>query len=265
METKALVLCVFAILIYYFHLFSLTEKVFAGGSFLIKDNATQEVVINHADKYIKNLYRPIWLSKQSSNSNQINWLELLIGAFIGWISGLFSVLIIDHLKEPNLIFEVGSISEDSTNKWRFIHIKIKNLKRKCLYSPFTTTIAFACKSIIKIKKKSFVGRWTSKEQPIGNISNVINIALVQPREDIHPYTVEQEAVEVAIGIKYENENEFYGFNNESYLPVHKGFRNMTYQFNKGEFNSEIIISTLGKTYSQKFKIYNKSKRRYQRI
>jgi len=40
------------------------------------------------------------------------------------------VLIIDHLKEPNLIFEVGSISEDSTNKWRFIHIKIKNLTPK---------------------------------------------------------------------------------------------------------------------------------------
>jgi len=192
-------------------------------------------------------------------SGGISWLELILGATIGWLLGLFSVLLVDYLKEPKLVFEVGSVAEDSSHNWRFLHVKIKNLKRKYRFSPFATAPAFECKAVIKIRDKSFVGRWTSKEQPIGNISDVINKALVHPRENIHPYTGEHDAVEVSIGIKYENEKEFYGFNNESYL--HKDFKNTAYQFSLGKFSGEIVVSTLGKTYSQKFRVHNKSQKR----
>lgn len=201
------------------------------------------------------------IAYQSRAENNVNWPEILIGAVIGWVLSLLSVLAIDHLKEPNLSFEIGSIGDDVAKQWRFIHIKIKNLKRKYKFSPFSTIPAFASKAIVKVEDKSFVGRWTSKEQPIGNISEVINKALVHPREDIYPYTGEHEAVEVAIGIKYENEDKFYGFNNESYLPTHKDLKNKKYEFRVGDFNGELVISTLGKNYTQKFVVHNKSKKR----
>lgn len=191
--------------------------------------------------------------------DQINWPELAAGAVVGWVSGLASVLLVDHLKKPKLVFEVGSIGEDSTHKWRFLHIKIKNLKKQYKFSPFSTNPAFECKAVVRIRNKSFIGRWTSKEQPIGNVSDVINKALVHPRETIHPYTGAYDTVEVSIGMKYENQKSFYGFNNESYL--HKDFKNPTYRFGPGDFEGEIIVSTLGKTYPQKFIIHNISKKR----
>lgn len=258
MKAKALVSIIITIFVYGLSLHPFAKSVLAGGS--LPGNAEAEV--NYPTEYFDKPQASVSPNRQTGSSREINWPELLLGAFIGWILGLFSVLIVDYLKEPNLIFEVGSISSgDPINKWRFIHIKVKNLKRKIWFSPFTTLSAFSCKVVVKIENKSFVGRWTSKEQPIGNISDIINKALVHPREDIHPYTGEYEAVEVAVGIKYENEDEFYGFNNESYLPTHKDLKNMAYQFGKGEFDGEIVVSTLGKTYSQKFKVYNKSQRR----
>ena len=268
MNNRILFLFIVAIFLYSFNLSVWPNMVYAEDSTYgrehsrIADNKTEKVTRTQANNYSKNLHKRTASNKYKNiKPVEINWPELLIGAIIGWLAGLFSVLLIDKLKEPNLVFEAGSISEDNSNKWRFIHIRIKNLKNKHWYNPFTSSPAFACKAIIKIGDKSFIGRWTSKEQPIGNISEVINKALVHPREDIYPYTVEQEAVELAIGIKYETEDEFYGFNNESYLHSQAGFRNTSNLFGIGKFDGEAIISTLGQIYTQKFIIHNKSKKR----
>jgi len=238
-------------------LFILPNIVIAGGgnsSNVSSITLETSNVLNQDDKASKiadNL-----LQKESIG---VNWPDILIGAIIGWLSGLASVVLIDYLKKPNISFEVGSEAEDTVHKWRFIHIRVKNLKKSGVLGLFGTLPAFSCKAIVRIDDKSFVGRWTSKEQPIGSIPDVINKALVHPREDIFPFTGDYEAVEIAVGIKYDGEVEFYGFNNESYL--HKDLKDNSRKYKAGIYDGSLTISTMGKVYSNKFKIYNNTNNR----
>ncbi|OGK64498.1 hypothetical protein A2313_04870 [Candidatus Roizmanbacteria bacterium RIFOXYB2_FULL_41_10] len=192
-----------------------------------------------------------------------SWQELLIGALLGWVLSFLSVWTIDKLKEPNLIFEIGSIADKHpTYKWKFVHIRVKNCKKLPKINPFTPSPAFECKAIIKIEDKVFIGRWTSKEQPIGNNpGDIVNKAFVHPRETIHPFTSDHESVEVVIGLKYEGEDNFYRFNNENYLYEQNGYKNKEWEFPKGTYDGEIEISTLGQIYKQPFKVMNKSNKR----
>lgn len=190
-------------------------------------------------------------------------LSMVVSAVLGGIVGFLLVMLVDYLKKPIILFEKGSEHLNNQKNWKFIHIRVGNFKRRFKYIPINTQPAFSTRAIISITdgktSKMFVGRWTSKAQPIGDVGNIINIALVHPREDIHPSDRKDEAVEIAVGLKYENENEFYGFNNESYL--HTNFKRQDLKFGIGQFNGEITLSTLGYKYSKKFQIHNSSKKR----
>jgi hypothetical protein len=190
-------------------------------------------------------------------------LYLIIETLSGGILAFLLVMLVDYLKKPIILFEKGSEAIGDKKHWKFIHIRVGNYKRRFKYIPINTQVAFSARVVISITDgedtKMFIGRWTSKAQPIGDVGNIINTALVHPREDIHPSDKKDEAVEIAIGLKYENENEFYGFNNESYL--HTDFKRQDLKFGTGQFNGEIALSTLGYKYSKKFQINNSSKKR----
>lgn len=187
----------------------------------------------------------------------------LLSILLGGVVGFLLVMLVDYLKKPVILFEKGSEALNSQKHWKFIHIRVGNFKRRFKYIPINTQPAFSTRAIISITDgkttKIFVGRWASKAQPIGGVGDIINTALVHPREDIHPSDKKDEAVEIAIGLKYENENEFYGFNNESYL--HPNFKRQDLKFGIGQFNGEITLSTLGYKYSKKFQINNSSEKR----
>ncbi len=197
-----------------------------------------------------------------------DWKSILIETIAGGLLGFSTVVFVERLKEPRLVFEVGTEDDDPINKRKFIHIRIKNLNKKFKYSPIGTSIASSAKALVKIEDKQFTGRWTSKGEPLiygpGNTPIAVNPneILVTPREDICPAPLgdDSEAVQVAIGMKYENENGFCGFNNESYL-YQPHLKNNKYQFGVGKFNGEIIIYTLGKKYSRRFKVHNPSTHR----
>lgn len=192
-------------------------------------------------------------------------LSIIISTLSGGILAFLLVILVDYLKKPIILFEKGSEAIGGKKHWKFIHIRVGNYKRRFKYIPINTQVAFSTRAVISITNgedtKMFIGRWTSKAQPIGDVSNIINTALVHPREDIHPSDKKDEAVEIAIGLKYENENEFYGFNNESYLHIDTGFKRQDLKFGTGQFNGEITLSTLGYKYSKKFQINNSSKKR----
>ncbi len=192
------------------------------------------------------------------------WLSVGILSLIGIAGGFIASYFIDELKKPLIKFKVGSIGKGIPGrKWRFIHIKIIN-KHKRKFSPFSVSPAFAVKATVKIGKEEFTGRWTSKGEPL--ISTLLgqiidpNAVLVVPREDIQPSKGEENAVEVAIGMKYEGETEFYGFNNESYLnqPL---LKNNKWKFASGNHKGKITLSTLGGIYTKEFIVHNKSKKR----
>lgn len=192
-----------------------------------------------------------------------DWKTILISTIAGGLLGFGTVILVEWLKEPNIVFEVGTEDDDPTNQRKFIHIKIRNLNKKFRYSPINTSIASSAKALIKIEDQQFIGRWTSKGEPLiygpGNIPIAVNPneILVTPREDICPAPLgdDNEVVQVAIGMKYENENEFYGFNNESYL-YQPHLKNNKRQFGQGEFVGEILIYTLGNKYNKRFRVYN---------
>ena len=194
---------------------------------------------------------------------QKDWITLVASVVFGGMLGLGTVIFVEKLKQPNLIFEVGNNVDDVNNKRRFIHIKIKNKDRNIKWIPLATNIASSARVILKIDRNIFTGRWTSKGEPLVYGSGGIPISvnpneiLVVPREDICPSNDDSEAVEVAIGLKYENETNFYGFNNESYL-YQPMLKNTKLSFGSGNHAGEIIVITMGKKYSHKFIVHNPS-------
>lgn len=194
-------------------------------------------------------------------------MSLIVSTLLGALIGFGTVILVEWLKTPNLIFERGSEDDDRNIRRKFIHIKVKNINRKIKFSPISTLTASSTRAIVKIADKEFNGRWTSKAEPLiygqGNIPIAVdpNAILTTPREDLQPSKNGEEAVQIAIGVKYENEDEFYGFNNESYLYQQSQLKNPNYKFGLGNFEGEITLLTLGKKYNQKFKVYNPSKNR----
>ena len=95
MRTKVLFLFVIAIVIC-FTSFFLPKEVFAGGASLVNGNKTNEAISTQPTKYINEQYKPATLNQsQQSKSGGLNWQELLLGAFIGWILGFLSVWVVD--------------------------------------------------------------------------------------------------------------------------------------------------------------------------
>lgn len=191
--------------------------------------------------------------------NTDSWSASVASLIIGGLIGFWTVVIVDKLKEPNIHFEVGSTDDDLNKNRRFIHIKVYNKSRKYKWSPLTTAVATSSKAIVKIDSKQFVGRWTSKSEPLVYTTNGVllnpNEILVTPREDICPAPNFEEAVQVAIGMKYDTEQDFYGFNNNSYM-YQPQLKNTNFQYGTGEWDGEITVMTLGNAYKKKFKIYN---------
>lgn len=203
------------------------------------------------------------ISPLLNNQLPVEWLAATIPIVFGGLIGLFTVIFVEKFKEPELSFDIGSIVDDPQNKRRFIHIKVTNKPKKIWFSPFTTNTATSSKASVKIEDKQFIGRWTSKAEPViygpGNqpIAIDVNTVLVTPREDINPASNNEDYVEVAIGIKYDGDGTFYGFNNESYL-YQTNLKNTKYEFGTGSFIGEIAVSTLGKQYTHKFIVHNLS-------
>lgn len=191
------------------------------------------------------------------------------------------VLITDALKKPKLVFGVGSGNigtMDSKKKHKFIHIKVKNYNKKFpfigLLQP-TTQVAFSTKATVIIDdggtEREFSGRWSNHPQPLpklfqanGKIVQIPDVnALVQGREDIHPQprkTKERvnEDKEITIGLKYEGENEFYVFNNESYIHTNSDYKNEKFKFSRGLYTGILILSSMGFLKAQKFRVHNES-------
>lgn len=251
-------------------IFMLSVKfLYAGGSATAKPTAS---IINTATPAVETTSTSPAKSEtpkdtQDNFLTSKDWLSIGIGAFLGWVLSLVTVLAIDYFKEPTLFFEVAPAGKDDpARKWKFIHIRIKNLKRKYKYSPFTTVPAFACKAVVNLRDKKFVGRWDSKAEPLNFVSGGavldLNAVLVAPREDIQPSPTgsDEEAVQVVIGLKYEGEKSFYCFNNENY--AHQpDFRLPKHKLPLGVFEGEIKVFTLGKICKRKFRVHNSSSKR----
>lgn len=234
-----------------------------------------KITLNFPDRQFLTTTNPLL-----SFDNQISTKDIML-VVIGGIVAYGLVLLTDILKKPKLVFEIESENigtMDNKTKHKFIHIKVKNYDKKFpfikLLQP-TTQVAFSTKATIIIDdngtQREFTGRWSNHPQLLpksfqanGKVVQIPDInALVQGREDIHPQSRKtktgiSEDKEVAIGLKYDNENEFYMFNNESYIYINNNFKDEKFKFSRGVYNGMLILSTMGFQRTQKFRIYDES-------
>lgn len=239
---------------------------------LISDN---KIILNFSDGQFLTTSNPL-----VSFDNQITTKDIVL-VVVGGIVAYGLVLLTDILRKPKLVFEIGSENigiMDNKKKHKFIHIKVKNYDKKFpfikLLQP-TTQVAFSTKATIIIDddgtQREFTGRWSNHPQLMpklfqanGKVVQIPDInALVQGREDIHPQSRKtkmgiSEDKEIAIGLKYDSENEFYMFNNESYIYINNNFKDEKFKFSRGVYSGMLILSTMGFQRTQKFRIYNES-------
>lgn len=199
----------------------------------------------------------------------------LIAGILGGFIGLELVGFTDWLKQPVLYCEKGGETprnkKHPTGDFKIIHIKVRNKDRRyknlwLLWIKIGTASSTLAQITLKNKQKeeSYAGKWTNNPQPIllGQVQP--DMVYVPPRIDIYPSNgKDDESQEVAIGIKFEGEKEFYAFNMESYLyqsPDYPALRNPNLKFDIGEYEGILTLSSLGQKYRTTFKVHNPSKK-----
>lgn len=149
-------------------------------------------------------------------------LGALVSAFLGTSFAIW----VDHRKTPNIALEVGEIGDDAKGNYRFTHLKVTNLPRKGLLKKavFGNKLANYSKVQLefldpKSKKQLFSiqGRWASTAQPVAITDSGIKFNDAQAFIGETETILSEEDKPLDVALKFDGEDEFYGFNNWSYI------------------------------------------------
>lgn len=193
------------------------------------------------------------------------FLSIIIGGIVGGIVGLALVIITDILKTPILYCQKGSEADSPKNhplgKWRIIHIRVRNKERKYKRIPINILTAFSTQAQIiifnKPKNIEFSGKWGNTPQPIISGKVQPDMTFIPPKIDVYPSNGnDDEYQDVAVGIKYDGEDKFYGFCMQSYL--HNNLKHLSLSLDKGIYKGKITLASQGKKYHFSFTVYNES-------
>lgn len=191
----------------------------------------------------------------------------LFWAIISGFIGLLLVIVTDWLKKPILYCEKRDETNSPPNhplgNFKIIHIRVRNKDRKYKNLPMAINTAFStqakCALVDKSRKEEFAGKWDNTPQPF--ISGIVqpDMTFVPPKIDIYPSNgIDDEYQDLAIGIKYDGEDEFHLFNMESYLYLNAQLKNPKWKFGIGQYKGAIVLSSLGQKYHAEFTLYNNS-------
>ena len=156
-------------------------------------------------------------------------MAYITGAVLGFLASFASFLAVEYFKKPRLIFSIdnGAIAQRTDGVvYRIVSLRVKNTKRPSLLRAFDQTannarcfVAFSDPSD-NHELKSVNGRWASGREPYDYIAEKVDLGavLIPQREVIPP----NEDGVVNVAVKFEGEDHFYAFNNESYAPGDDG-------------------------------------------
>lgn len=171
-------------------------------------------------------------------------MQYLVGVLIGALSSLIVVFIAEYNTRPKLeIVEDPSTPDNASDGSRSsYHLKVRNIQVFCLWRLIfkVRKPAWKTKTTIKIlngKKEVVIdeifARWPSTPEPITRSGE--NLVIDFPKlfigreNSIFPHEDER----IDLGIKFQGENEFYFFSNESYL--YDQWKNPNWRIEKGEY------------------------------
>jgi len=158
----------------------------------------------------------------------LNLFFSILGAFIGAFLAIWR----ENLAKPNLVIKPGSFGDGSYQhigrSSRFIHLKVINKEWPRWWQRFFYGLrsAHSCKAkldfidpITKSTIFSIQGRWNSTPEPLIPITSP-NVGIFDPARAMHgeiETILPNEEKEITIALKFEGDDEFFGFNNWSYL------------------------------------------------
>src|SRR3972149_11754182 len=206
-------------------------------------------------------------------------VSTLVGSVIsGLIASLIAIIFWEWCRRPKLVIEIPdkipgkepAIQRLNQISRAFYHLRVVNNGKTPAYS---SRITMRFKDI-NIRKQLFMvsGKWDRGPQPLlyapvpkqilpnGKIETVVHEFphdfLVPFAEvmDIHPNMPEN----FCIIVKYENEDECYGFSAWSYIKG-EGHRVKDWKLDIGGYIAEGELTDLGKTLLEKFLLMNRSK------
>lgn len=205
-------------------------------------------------------------------------LEVVLGAIISIVITVF----IEWLRKPKLIFYIGKPSDRSyetspAKEARFLGIELSNEPLPEIFRWLQRNTAMQCHGTIEfyhLDGQNVFGRpmpirWSSSIEPVPMAISVGNQDVkifdpqsftVESRVDVFPG--EKERLDVAV--KFDNDSECYGWNNESYSsdPV---WRNKRWKLQNQRYFVKITIVSSGEKVTKIFRLINDVSRQDFRI
>lgn len=201
-----------------------------------------------------------------------------LGAFLGALFSILATMFIEYEKKPKLKFEIEHPPHDGWQspepniaQSRFLRVKVYNKPMPTLLHWLDRSAALQCTGNVQFFRESGTAifsspmkiRWSGSDEPNSpqlNTSGVVVYLFDVPkynaafRRDCFPGVPEL----VDIAARYDNEDECYGWSNESYL---KGVRNPDFKLDKGRYLVKITIYFSGNTASHVFALENYASRK----
>jgi len=188
----------------------------------------------------------------------------------GLIVAFLLFVITESLKRPYLGFKIKEEPifekdiKDKKRKIRFINIEVSNKKLPWLVRYFGKT-ANNSRAFLSFRDPSsrkellrLNARWYTGKEPVDYIGQKVDVglALIPQREVIPP----DEVGGVGVAIKFEGDEHFYAFTNESYLHNDdwRPWGWVRYKLTKDHYLLCLEVKAEGHTYSQEFLLKNPS-------
>lgn len=196
--------------------------------------------------------------------------KLYFTVYLGFLAALLVFSIVDYFRRPHFVICVGAINEHPEGQYRFVHVNVINLDWPTWFFLFRKDVAVNSTAEIIFREKdskeilfSVPGRWSSNPEPIkiqGENTLLFDeekarsggIITISPSKN----TSELREGKLGISIKYEGENEAFGFSDLSYTQrfkyqkwkLSRGVYDVTVRINNGRFSTSknFVLENLGK-------------------
>lgn len=198
----------------------------------------------------------------------------IIGVVVGAIIAVIITIFIENLRKPKLELKIAppvdrKYQDRPANSVRFLGLYLANKPLPFFAKWMSRNAALQCHGTITFHHlddgQNFFGRamtirWSGSPEPIslqfgidGKLYSIVDPSKVTLVSKIDIYPDEKGRLDVAA--RFDNENECYGWNNESYFstPV---WRNADWRLPAGRFIIRVIIYSAGEKCTEIFRLIN---------
>jgi hypothetical protein len=204
------------------------------------------------------------------------FMEIILvffGALLGTTFSIITTIIFENFRKPKLKLEIVNPDDRKyidhpAKQARFLCLKLSNKLLPLFVRWMSRNAAMQCHGFITfyhldgqdVFGRAMPIRWCNSPEPSimkidvkGKqcfITDSVNFTL-EPRLDIYP----GESENLNIVVRFDNEDECYGWNNESYFskPL---WRNPSWKMSKGRYLIMVTILSAGETIRGKFRLIN---------